>query len=35
VGGILDFRKWCGEVGFKGFETIHLVGASSAAVAFK
>jgi SAM-dependent methyltransferase len=30
-----DFRKWCGEAGFKHFETIHLAGASSAAVAFK
>jgi hypothetical protein len=30
-----DFRKWCGEVGFKRFEAIHLAGASSAAVAYK
>jgi len=30
-----DFRNWCGEVGFKRFETIHLAGTSSAAVAFK
>lgn len=30
-----DFRKWCGEVGFKRFEVIHLAGASSAAVAYK
>src|SRR5579862_9906730 len=30
-----DFRKWCGEVGFKRFETIHLAGPASAAVAFK
>jgi hypothetical protein len=30
-----DFRKWCGEVGFKSFEVIHLVGASSAAIAYK
>jgi len=30
-----DFREWCREVGFKRFETIHLAGASSAAVAFK
>jgi hypothetical protein len=30
-----DFRKWCGEVGFKRFETIHLAGPSSAAVAYK
>ena len=30
-----DFRKWCGEVGFKSFEVIHLAGASSAAVAYK
>jgi hypothetical protein len=30
-----DFRKWCGEVGFKRFETIPLGGPSSAAVAWK
>ena len=30
-----DFRKWCGQVGFKRFETIHLAGPSSAAIAFK
>ena len=30
-----DFSKWCGEVGFKRFEVIHLAGASSAAVAYK
>jgi hypothetical protein len=30
-----DFRKWCGEVGFKRFETIHLAGPSSAAIAYK
>ena len=30
-----DFRKWCGEVGFKRFEVIHLAGPSSAAVAHK
>ncbi len=30
-----DFKKWCGEVGFKRFEVIHLAGASSAAVAYK
>jgi len=30
-----DFRKWCGEVGFKRFEVIHLAGPSSAAVAWK
>jgi hypothetical protein len=30
-----DFRKWCGEVGFRRFEVIHLAGPSSAAVAFK
>ncbi len=30
-----DFRKWCGEVGFKRFEIIPLAGASSAAVAYK
>jgi hypothetical protein len=30
-----DFRQWCGEAGFKRFEVIHLVGPSSAAVAYK
>jgi hypothetical protein len=30
-----DFRKWCGDVGFKRFEVMHLAGASSAAVAYK
>ena len=30
-----DFKKWCGEVGFKRFEVIHLAGPSSAAVAYK
>jgi predicted O-methyltransferase YrrM len=30
-----DFRKWCGEAGFKHFEVIHLAGASSAAIAYK
>ena len=30
-----DFRKWCGEVGFKKFEVIPLAGSSSAAVAYK
>jgi precorrin-6B methylase 2 len=30
-----DFRRWCGEVGFTRFETIHLAGPSSAAVAYK
>jgi len=30
-----DFRKWCGEVGFRRFEVIHLAGPSSAAVAYK
>jgi hypothetical protein len=30
-----DFRKWCGEVGFKRFEVIHLAGPHSAAVAYK
>lgn len=30
-----DFRKWCGEVGFKKFEVIPLAGPSSAAVAYK
>lgn len=30
-----DFKKWCGEAGFKRFEIIHLAGPSSAAVAYK
>ena len=30
-----DFRKWCCEVGFRRFETIHLHGAHSAAIAYK
>jgi hypothetical protein len=30
-----DFQKWCGGVGFKHFEVIHLAGPSSAAVAYK
>jgi hypothetical protein len=30
-----DFCRWCGEVGFKRFEVIHLSGPSSAAVAYK
>jgi hypothetical protein len=30
-----DFKKWCGEVGFRRFDVIHLAGASSAAVAYK
>jgi hypothetical protein len=30
-----DFRRWCGEVGFTRFEVIHLVGPSSAAIAYK
>jgi len=30
-----DFRKWCGEAGFRRFDVIHLAGASSAAVAYK
>jgi predicted O-methyltransferase YrrM len=30
-----DFRAWCGEVGFKSFDVIHLAGASSAAIAYK
>jgi hypothetical protein len=30
-----DFRKWCGEVGYKRFEVLHLAGPSSAAVAYK
>ena len=29
------FREWCESVGFKRFETIHLSGPSSAAVAYK
>jgi hypothetical protein len=30
-----DFRKWCGAVGFKRFEVLHLAGPSSAAIAYK
>jgi SAM-dependent methyltransferase len=30
-----DFKKWCGEAGFKRFEIIHLSGPSSAAIAYK
>jgi hypothetical protein len=30
-----DFKKWCGEAGFKRFEVIHLAGPSSAVVAYK
>jgi hypothetical protein len=30
-----DFRKWCGEVGFRRFEVIPLAGPSSAAIAYK
>jgi precorrin-6B methylase 2 len=30
-----DFRKWCGEVGFRRFDVLHLVGPSSAAIAWK
>ncbi len=30
-----DFRKWCGKVGFRRFDVIHLAGASSAAIAYK
>jgi predicted O-methyltransferase YrrM len=30
-----DFRQWCGAVGFKRFDVIHLAGASSAAIAYK
>lgn len=30
-----DFRGWCTEVGFTGFEVIHLAGPSSAAIAYK
>jgi hypothetical protein len=30
-----EFREWCGEVGFKRFETLHLSGPSSAAIAYK
>ncbi|UVT15155.1 MAG: methyltransferase [Nitrospira sp.] len=30
-----DFRRWCGDVGFKRFEVMHLAGPSSAAIAYK
>lgn len=30
-----DFRAWCGEVGFRSFDTIPLAGPSSAGVAYK
>ncbi len=30
-----DFREWCGEVGFKRFELLHLAGPTSAAIAYK
>jgi hypothetical protein len=30
-----DFRGWCSEVGFQRFEVMHLVGPSSAAIAYK
>src|SRR6185437_16501926 len=30
-----DFRNWCSEAGFKGFDVIPLAGAYSAAVAYK
>ena len=30
-----DFHRWCGEVGFKRFDVLHLAGASSAAIAYK
>ncbi|MDB5330205.1 MAG: O-methyltransferase family 2 [Phycisphaerales bacterium] len=30
-----DFRKWCGEAGFKRFEVMHLAGPASAAIAYK
>ena len=30
-----DFRRWCGEAGFRRFEVIHLAGPSSAAIAYK
>ena len=29
------FRTWCGEVGFKRFDVIHLAGPSSAVIAYK
>jgi hypothetical protein len=30
-----DFRRWCGEVGFRRFEVLPLAGPSSAAIAYK
>lgn len=30
-----DFRAWCGEAGFRSFDTIPLAGPSSAAIAYK
>jgi len=30
-----DFRQWCGEAGFKRFETIPLAGPCSVAIAYK
>lgn len=30
-----DFRGWCSDIGFRRFETIHLAGPSSAAIAYK
>jgi hypothetical protein len=30
-----DFGNWCGQVGFKRFEVLHLAGPSSAAIAYK
>ena len=30
-----DFRKWCAEAGFTRFETLHLAGPASAAIAYK
>jgi hypothetical protein len=30
-----DFREWCAEAGFKKFEVLHLIGPSSAAIAYK
>jgi hypothetical protein len=30
-----DFKRWCGEVGFRRFEVVHLAGPSSAAIAYK
>jgi len=30
-----DFRNWCGKVGFRRFDVIHLHGPSSAAIAYK